>query len=207
MRTPVKSTNPNLASISTFYGHSSLRLARCRKSSSPRPTGSRRHPSISWTTTSGRVRSPGSRRPEPVRLGQGEHLPAPMLFPPGALRCWRPSSRTERSALEEHLILREPARCLNRAPTPVSSRHVFHGGHDEDSRNASFGTSPRTTVTLRPMCLTAASSSACRRPMMKTYAPSATNRSAVARPMPLLPSALSPPLRSSKIEQTMPPRR
>ena len=55
------------------------------------------------------------------------------------------------------------------------------------SRSARFATSLRIAVMLLPISFTAASSSAWRRPVMKTYAPSATNRFAVARPMPLLP--------------------
>ena len=48
-------------------------------------------------------------------------------------------------------------------------------------------TSPWTPVAFGPIFFTAASSSACRRPVMKTCAPSAMNRLAVASPMPLLP--------------------
>src|SRR5262249_10282334 len=55
------------------------------------------------------------------------------------------------------------------------------------SRSARFETSPRTPMVLPPISLTAASSSACRRPVMTTLAPSATNRLAVARPLPLVP--------------------
>src|SRR5579862_1234181 len=40
---------------------------------------------------------------------------------------------------------------------------------------------------FRPICFTAASSSFCRRPVMNTYAPSATKRLAVSNPIPLLP--------------------
>src|ERR1700674_1022407 len=47
------------------------------------------------------------------------------------------------------------------------------------------------------MFFTAASSPACRRPVMKTYAPSATNRFAVARPMPLFPPVTTATLPSS----------
>src|ERR1700683_5146012 len=52
-------------------------------------------------------------------------------------------------------------------------------------------------VTLLPISFAAASSSAGRRPGMNTYAPSATNRFAVARPMPLLPPVTSAILPSS----------
>src|SRR5262245_38327402 len=55
------------------------------------------------------------------------------------------------------------------------------------SRSSRFDTSPRTAVTSCPTSLTAAASSGSRRPVMKTWAPSLTNRFAVARPMPLLP--------------------
>src|SRR6202034_2313376 len=52
-------------------------------------------------------------------------------------------------------------------------------------------------VTFFPISFTAASSSAWRRPVMKTYAPSATNRRAVARPMPLLPPVTTATLPSN----------
>jgi hypothetical protein len=52
-------------------------------------------------------------------------------------------------------------------------------------------------VTFLPICLTASSSSAWRRPVMKTWAPSATNRRAVARPMPLLPPVMTATFPSS----------
>ena len=52
-------------------------------------------------------------------------------------------------------------------------------------------------VTFLPICVTASSSSACRRPVMKTWAPSATNRRAVARPMSLLPPVTTATLPSS----------
>jgi len=55
------------------------------------------------------------------------------------------------------------------------------------SRSASLDTSPRMAYTLRPICLTAASSSSCRRPVMNTSAPSSTKRFAAANPMPVLP--------------------
>src|SRR5258708_15704557 len=45
-------------------------------------------------------------------------------------------------------------------------------------------------MTFRPISLTAAASSESRRPVMNTYAPSLTNRFAVARPMPLLPPVM-----------------
>src|SRR6185369_32521 len=50
---------------------------------------------------------------------------------------------------------------------------------------------PCTPSTLRPMARTAASSSSWRLPVMKTYAPSATKRSAVASPRPLLPPVMT----------------
>src|SRR6516164_8056364 len=65
------------------------------------------------------------------------------------------------------------------------------------SRSARFETSPGTPVTCLPICLTASSSSAWRRPVMKTWAPSATNRRAVARPMPLLAPVMTATLPSS----------
>src|SRR5258707_818990 len=46
---------------------------------------------------------------------------------------------------------------------------------------------PRTPVALPPSSATAASSSAGRRPVTTTFAPSATNRFAVASPIPLVP--------------------
>lgn len=54
------------------------------------------------------------------------------------------------------------------------------------SRSARFETWLWTPVTFRPISSTAASSSLCRRPVIKTWAPSATNRCAVASPRPLL---------------------
>src|SRR6185369_6917147 len=53
--------------------------------------------------------------------------------------------------------------------------------------SASFDMSARTPLTLPPTVLTAASSSFCRRPVMKTDAPSAAKCLAVARPIPLVP--------------------
>src|SRR5271169_6442175 len=59
------------------------------------------------------------------------------------------------------------------------------------SRSPKSDTSPWTPVTFRPICLAAAVSSASRRPVTKTCAPSFTNCFAVARPMPLLPPVMS----------------
>src|SRR5262245_1317037 len=73
------------------------------------------------------------------------------------------------------------------------------------SRSARFETSPCTPVTFLPICVTAASRSACRRPVMKTWAPSATNRRAVARPMPLLPPVMTATLPSSFFDLGLPP--
>ena len=58
------------------------------------------------------------------------------------------------------------------------------------SRSARFETSPWTPVTFLPIRSTATSSSRYRRPVMKTWAPSVTNRCAVANPMPLFPPVL-----------------
>ena len=55
------------------------------------------------------------------------------------------------------------------------------------SRWPRFDTSHYTPVTFLPISLTATANSGSRRSVMKTYAPSFTNRFAVARPMPLLP--------------------
>src|SRR5882757_9606972 len=52
-------------------------------------------------------------------------------------------------------------------------------------------------VTLLPISFSAASSSAGRRPVINTCAPSATNRFAVARPMPLFPPVTTATLPSS----------
>jgi predicted anti-sigma-YlaC factor YlaD len=46
-------------------------------------------------------------------------------------------------------------------------------------------------VTFLPITDTALSSSACRRAVMKTYAPSSTNLFAVAKPIPLLPPVMT----------------
>jgi hypothetical protein len=46
-------------------------------------------------------------------------------------------------------------------------------------------------VTFLPITDTALSSSACRRAVMKTYAPSSTNLFAVAKPNPLLPPVMT----------------
>ena len=51
--------------------------------------------------------------------------------------------------------------------------------------------SPWTPVTFSSDLLYAAFSSGARRPVMNTYAPSSTNRFAVARPIPLLPPVIS----------------
>src|SRR5262249_35198789 len=59
------------------------------------------------------------------------------------------------------------------------------------SRSLRSDTSPWTPVTFLPISLTAAANSDSRRPVMYTYAPSLTNRFAVARPMPLLPPVIS----------------
>jgi hypothetical protein len=59
------------------------------------------------------------------------------------------------------------------------------------SRSARFATSPRTPVSFFPICATAASRASLRRPVMKTYTPSATNLCAVANPMPLLPPVMT----------------
>src|SRR6266545_4023716 len=56
---------------------------------------------------------------------------------------------------------------------------------------APYGTPCGRTVTCCPLSFAAASSSRCRRPVMKTCAPSATNRCAVARPMPLVPPVMT----------------
>src|SRR5271168_5334153 len=50
---------------------------------------------------------------------------------------------------------------------------------------------------LLPISFSAASSCAWRRPVMKTYAPSATNLFAVANPMPLFPPVITATLPSS----------
>ena len=55
------------------------------------------------------------------------------------------------------------------------------------SRWPRFDTSHYTPVTFLPISLTATVNSGSRRSVMKMYAPSFTNRFAVARPMPLLP--------------------
>ena len=59
------------------------------------------------------------------------------------------------------------------------------------SRPTTFETSPCTPVTSFPISLAAAANSPSRRPVMKTCAPSFTNRFAVARPMPPLPPVTS----------------
>src|ERR1700754_396793 len=58
------------------------------------------------------------------------------------------------------------------------------------SRSARFDTSPCTPGPLRPIASTAAANSDSRRPVTNTYAPSSTNRFAVASPMPLLPPVM-----------------
>src|SRR5580693_5610389 len=65
------------------------------------------------------------------------------------------------------------------------------------SRSARFETSPCTAEMFLPICFTAASSSPLRRPVIKTYAPSATKRCAVARPIPLLPPVMTATFPSS----------
>src|SRR5579864_3960662 len=65
------------------------------------------------------------------------------------------------------------------------------------SRSGRLETSPRTPATFLPISLTAALNSASRRPVMKTYAPSATKRVAAASPMPLVPPVIKPIFPSS----------
>src|ERR1700722_7622209 len=65
------------------------------------------------------------------------------------------------------------------------------------SMSLELETSARTVVTLRPISWAAAANSASRRPVMKTYAPSATNSRAVARPIPLFPPVRRAPFPSS----------
>src|ERR1700756_4837677 len=63
--------------------------------------------------------------------------------------------------------------------------------------SASFDMSARTPLTLRPIPLTAASNSSCRRPVMKTDAPSATKCLAMAWPIPLGPAVTTTTLFSN----------
>src|SRR5580704_2461469 len=65
------------------------------------------------------------------------------------------------------------------------------------SRSSRLAASPRTPVTFRPISLTASSSASCLRPVMKTYAPSSTNRLALASAMPLDPPVMTAILPSS----------
>src|SRR6266508_1478583 len=62
---------------------------------------------------------------------------------------------------------------------------------ERESRSPRSDTSPCTPVTFLPISLTAAANSDSRRPVMHTYAPSLTNRFAVARTMPLLAPVIS----------------
>lgn len=73
-----------------------------------------------------------------------------------------------------------------------------------DGTSATFATSPGTPITPPPTSFTAASSSACRRPVMTIFAPSAANRLAVARPIPLDPTVITTtlPSRSPEIERS-----
>src|ERR1700734_261945 len=57
--------------------------------------------------------------------------------------------------------------------------------------------SPCTPVTLLPIASTALSSSFCRRPVIKTSAPSLTNSFAVASPIPSVPPVMTAVLPSS----------
>src|SRR6266404_4761364 len=59
------------------------------------------------------------------------------------------------------------------------------------SRSSSFEASALTAVTWPLISFAAASSSACLRPVTKTYAPSLTKRWAVARPIPAVPPVTS----------------
>src|ERR1700680_4431694 len=65
------------------------------------------------------------------------------------------------------------------------------------SRSSRLAASPRTPVTFRPINLTASSSASCLRPVMKTWAPSSTNRLALASAMPLDPPVMTATLFSS----------
>src|SRR5579863_1800889 len=59
------------------------------------------------------------------------------------------------------------------------------------SRSSRFEESALTAVTWPLITFAAESSSACRRPVMKTCAPSLTKRCAVARPIPAVPPVTS----------------
>src|SRR5271167_3596532 len=59
------------------------------------------------------------------------------------------------------------------------------------SRSCRSPASPGTAIAFGPICATAATNASSRRPVMNTWAPSATKRWAVASPMPLLPPVMT----------------
>src|SRR6201998_4748084 len=65
------------------------------------------------------------------------------------------------------------------------------------SRSSRLAESACTPVTFRPISLTASSRASCRRPEMKTWAPSSTNNLAPASAIPLDPPVITATLPSS----------
>src|ERR1700730_8787846 len=77
------------------------------------------------------------------------------------------------------------AKTMSRVP-----RSAFTAAYSR-SRSASSETEPFTARALGPSSATAASSDSCRRPKMKTKAPSSMKRFAAARPMPVAPPVIT----------------
>src|ERR1700730_6556251 len=77
------------------------------------------------------------------------------------------------------------AKTMSRVP-----RSAFTAAYSR-SRSARSETEPFTARALGPRSATAASSASCRRPKMKTKAPSSMKRFAAARPMPVAPPVIT----------------
>jgi len=87
--------------------------------------------------------------------------------------------------------------CDAGALTEAHVRDVLLALHPAGGRPRGDGWARCTPATLAPMAFTASSSSFWRRPMMKTQAPSSTNRCAVANPIPSVPPVMTAVLPSS----------
>jgi hypothetical protein len=94
------------------------------------------------------------------------------------LRLGDPAERSDRA---------KPALAKSTSTCPFSARTIANSR----SKSSRLATSPCTAVTPEPIASTALSNSSWRRPVIKTYAPSSTNRFAVANPMPLLPPVIT----------------
>src|ERR1700722_1307380 len=109
---------------------------------------------------------------------------------------WKSSSVISPSLL----CLPTPALAHNTSIAPFCCLTVSNSR----SRSSRSAESPCTPVTFRPISSTASSSASCRRPEMKTCAPSSTNSLAPASAIPLVPPVITATLPSS-FPTTTPP--